>query len=120
MHDVARQGAHLLITFDSGIDRAGLLAAIAAVMARSDYPHCNDVWVLGDAAIFISHDDFAAINRAIANAYPDGATRTRAALVTSAGLNTVIADMWCQQADRLPFQVKVFDTIEAAEDWVSR
>ena len=120
MYDVSRQGPHLLITFGPTIDRATLLAAIDAVMARPDYPHSNDIWVLGDAVIFISHEDFEAITGAIEDAYPASAIRTRTALVTSSGFNTVIASMWCEEAKRLPFQVRVFDTVEAAEDWVRR
>jgi hypothetical protein len=120
MYDVSRQGSHLLITFGPVIDRATLLAAIATLTARPDYPHSNDVWLLDDAVIFISHEDFEAITGAIEDAYPASATRNRTALVTSTGFNTVIASMWCQEAQRLPFQVRVFDTVAAAEDWVRR
>lgn len=118
MHKISRPGHHLLVEFGPTIDLDAIFAALGDVYRERDYADINDVWVIGDASIFVSHDDFETIIARIESGYPADAKRTKTALVCSTGFNRVVAKMWSHEAARLPYTVRVFHQLEDAQLWV--
>ncbi len=118
MYTITSRADHLLVELRA-ITCEAVAAATRELMARSDYPHRNDLWDFSGTPVLLSQEDLAPLISLVAACYPAEATRTRTALVVRGGFQTAVAEMWCAEARRLPCEVQAFTSRARAEAWLS-
>jgi hypothetical protein len=83
-----------------------------------EYPDKNAIWVFQDRPINIEYADLYKLQEFIKKNYPEGATRSKTAIVVTSELHTSLAELFAQIAKDLPYEIRVFSDMQAAEDWV--
>lgn len=119
MHSIEKKPGHLVVTIKGEASFEAVVQAIQEEMARDDYPHSNDIFLLEKCVPALSLAQLEAIAAALALHYPKDATRTKTAIVTAPGFLKGIAEVWAASVASLPFETRVLTSLQEAEEWIS-
>jgi hypothetical protein len=91
---------------------------IGRLIKMPEYPHKNAIWLFTEAPVQISYDDLYTFKDFIKDNYPSNATKSKTALVVESKLRAGLAELFAEIAEDLPYKIKVFSNLKAAEVWV--
>ena len=91
---------------------------VGRLLKIPEYPDKNAVWVFQDRPLNLDYADLHNLKEFIKKNYPEGATRSKTAIVVTSELHTSLAELFAQIAKDLPYEIRVFSDMQAAEDWV--
>jgi len=87
-------------------------------MSIPEYPDKNCVYDFREAIIEFSGYNIPNLINHIKTLYPKNAKRSKTAIVISSGVQKAIAEIFIDFAKNLPYQLKIFNHLESAENWV--
>lgn len=119
MYQISTQGTYIKVELKVEADFQILSEVIETVINHPQYPQCNDIWIFGNEGVSLKFEHLDQITDLIARLYPPDATRNKTAIVTSPGLTAAFAELWAGSAGKLPYEVKIFSGLIAAEKWVT-
>ena len=91
---------------------------VGRLLRISEYPNKNAIWVFQDRPINLEYADLYKLKEFIKENYPEGATRSKTAMVVASELHASFAKLFAQIAKDLPYEIKVFPNLRSAEDWI--
>jgi hypothetical protein len=91
---------------------------VGRLLKNSEYPDKNDIWVFRDRPINFEYADLYNLKEFIKENYPEGATRSKTAMVVASELHASFAELFAQIAKDLPYEIRVFPNLRSAEDWI--
>ena len=119
MHTITDRDRYLKVDITDISSLAEIFEAVQAEFNRDDYFRRNDIWEFGNDMLPLQYDDLNQLTSHILEIYPTHATRTKTAIVVPPGLNAAFAKIWAETAGRLPYEVRVFEVLAAAEAWIN-
>ena len=118
MYQISSHDNFLLVRFSEEIRYSQILSAIEEVLARADFPALDDIWVFEGKIVDIRFEQLEILVKAIQTRYPQIATRTKTALVTTSGFAAAIVAEFLKLAQVLPYDLQLFSSIVEAEGWI--
>lgn len=116
---VTVNGAYILVEPSMGIDYWEILECLGKLRMMHDYLTKNDIWVFSEGPVMLAYDDLKKLKDIIIEYYPKNAIRTKTAIVVESGIQFGIVNQFINIAEELPYQIKVFYDLNAAEEWIS-
>lgn len=117
MYDIKDTNDYFLITIE-GTEAGDILEALAAAYAQPEYHRRNAIWLFGQKSFNVQLNELIKIAKYIRQKHPEKIEDTKRAIVAPPGLNAGFAKVWVEMAGHLPYEVKVFHNLPAAEDWI--
>ncbi len=105
------------LTGDKGY--ADLLGAIYALFRKDDFKDTNSLWNFDKCNVHIEYEQMVYIVNAIKMKYPHGGKRRKTALVSTSGYKRALAEIFSEQAKDLPYDLRIFEKMHAAEQWLT-
>lgn len=102
-----------------GTRRHEVLAAVVELGRRDPLKQMCDLWVFSKD-VELCYADFGAAAEAILRMCPPGMKGNRSALVGVSPWLQAQLEFYRAEADRLPFEIRVFGDEEAAVQWLSQ
>ena len=110
---------YILVEPSIGIIYWEILECIGKLRGTSEYPKKNDIWVFRTGPLMLEYGDLFKLKDIINEYYPENVSRTKTAIVVESGMQFGLANEFIDIADQLPYQIKVFNELNAAEKWVT-
>ena len=95
------------------------MECIGKLSGTPEYPKKNDIWVFRTGPVMLVDDDFYKLKDIINEYYPQNASRTKTAIVFETGVQFGMANELLSIAEELPYQIRVFNDFDSAENWVT-
>ncbi|UCE56769.1 MAG: hypothetical protein JSV31_15375 [Desulfobacterales bacterium] len=109
---------YILVELKEGIDYREIRRGVARLFYTSGMPEKNGIWVLREGPEKFSYDDLHKLRDIIKENYPKDVTINKTAIVVESGFQSSMAKSFRQIAEDLPFEIRVFTDLQAAEDWI--
>lgn len=119
MHKILAKQNYLLVTIEGDANFQDIVNAFGEELEREDYPNMNDIWDFTNCTILVDHTDYSNVTNSLLESYPTAASRTKTALVVSSEVSKIFLQIWADLSEKLPYEVKIFLTIEEAEAWIT-
>jgi hypothetical protein len=110
---------YIRIIFSDTVNEDELVYAIKAVAALPEYPEKNDMWVFDGCMFNFSHSKMSSLIQIIGSVYPPSPSRTKTALLTNSELHYAFCKIFCEEAESLPYSIRVFTQRSEAEAWLN-
>ena len=119
MYNIAKIDEYLLVEFMDDFDFSMIQTAIYHETSMCDYPDTNDIWLIGENRTKLCLSEIDLMVKDFQCRCPRDASRTKTAIVVSAGLTGSIIELFVHSLKkRLDFEIEIFRTLDAAEDWL--
>jgi hypothetical protein len=109
---------YILVELKKGIDYREIRRGVARLFYTSGMPEKNGIWVLREGPEKFSYDDLHKLRDIIKENYPKDVKINKTAIVVESGFQSSMAKSFRQIAEDLPFEIRVFTDLQAAEDWI--
>lgn len=119
MHTIIKESGYLHVTLEGMATYQAFKDAIEEELARDDYLHMNDIWQFDNCILSVAHNQFHNIVSDIFQLYPQQATRTKTAIVTSSGVSRALVLFWTEIAESLPYEIQSFMSLDEAKVWIA-
>lgn len=80
----------------------------------------NDIWVFQESRVKLDYVDLHNLKVFAKEIYPKKIAKSKTAIIVESGIQTVIALLFSQISENLPFEIKVFTDFQAAKDWITK
>ena len=119
MYKIENKDGYLLVTFEEDFDYNTISVIIHHVTMMQEYPHTNDLWMIGKHHARIRLGELESMVREFHCHCPRDATRTKTAIVAQQGLTQAILELWVNAVrKKVSFELQIFNTLEEAEEWL--
>mgnify|MGYP001818143932 CR=1 FL=1 len=119
MYAIEKNGDHLLVRFKQNFNALLIQSIIHHLTRLNEYPHTNDIWLIGDFRSDIRLGELEAMVKEFNCHCPHDATRTKTAIVATQGLTQAILELWVKAIKkRVAFDICIFETLEDACEWM--
>ena len=118
MYEISSQENYLLVNIQNNFDSQQAISAIKELFSRDDYSDRNDIWNIGAKIVNLSFQELEVIAKTISYIYPSNATRSKTAFVVTSLFPTAMASEFIKFAKTLPYELRIFDNLEEAEQWL--
>lgn len=119
VYTIEKHDGYLLVRFKENFDYNTVLAVIHHLTSTKEYPHTNDVWVVGSHHADIHLGELETMMRDFHCRCPDDGSRTKTAIVVDPGLTESIIELWVSATrKRVPFDMRTFHALPDALDWL--
>jgi hypothetical protein len=102
------------------VDYWEIWEGIGKVRNLPEFSEKNDIWVFHEGPIELNYVDLHKLKDFVKEIYPEKAKRSKTAIVVESGLQSAMALIFTQIAENLPFEIKVFFDLQAAENWIAK
>ncbi|MGD2270746.1 MAG: STAS/SEC14 domain-containing protein [Desulfobacterales bacterium] len=109
---------YVLIEPKEGTDYLEIQRGVGRLFYVDEIPERNRIWVFREGPEKFTHDDLHKLRDIIKENYPDDHEINKTAIVVESDFQSSMAESFRQVAKDLPFEVRVFSDLQAAEDWV--
>ena len=119
MYKIENNDDYLLVMFEDDFDYNTVNVIIHHVMMMKEYPCTNDLWMIGKHHAHIRLGELETMVREFHCLCPLDSTRTKTAIVAEQGLTQSILELWVHAVrKKVSFNLKIFHTLEEAEEWL--
>lgn len=108
---------YILIEPKKGTDYSEIQRGIARLFYVNEIPEKNRIWVFREGPENFSYDDLHKLRDIIRENYPNDHKINKTAIVIGSEFQSSMAESFRQVAKDLPFEIRIFSDIQAAEDW---
>jgi hypothetical protein len=120
MYEIKKSDSHLLVEFQGNFDYSMIQTIIRHTTMMKEYPHTNDIWLIGNHNADIRLGELETMVRDFHCSCPTDATRTKTAVVVDEGLTGTIFELWVKGIQkRVTFEIRIFQTLKEAEGWLN-
>ena len=112
-----KQG-YILVEPSKGIDFWEIYEGVGKLLKIKEFPEKNDIWVFREGPSNLVLDNLFQLSELVDRYYPKGFTGHKTAIVAETGIQTGLAKMYAKIVEYLPFEIRIFQDIQSAEDWV--
>ena len=109
---------YVLIEPHEGINYREIQRGVARLFYFDGIPDKNRIWVFRDGPEEFSEDDLQKLRDIIKDNYPEDHHIDKTALVVESEFQSNMAESFSRLAKDLPFEIRVFSDLQAAENWV--
>ena len=109
---------YILIEPKKGTDYSEIQRGVARLFYVNEIPEKNRIWVFREGPENFSYDDLHKLRDIIRENYPNDHKINKTAIVIESEFQSSMAESFKQVAKDLPFEIRIFSDIQAAEDWV--
>lgn len=109
---------YILVEPKAGISYREIRRALARLFYASGIPDKNGIWVFREGQEKFSDDDLYKLKDIIKENYPEDVTINKTAIVVGSESQSRTAESFKQNAEDLPFEIRVFSKFQAAENWI--
>ncbi len=119
MYTIHRNSDHLVVEFTENFDCPSIESIIRHVTRFAEYEYMNDIWYIGNHDSLLTLDELASMANDFKCMCPRGALRSKTAVVVKVGRTESIIRRWVNElAKKVPFQIKIFYTVDEARSWI--
>lgn len=119
MYKITQNSDHLLVEFQEDFDFFTIEAIIRDETRLAEYAGMNDIWLIGKHRSLLTLDELETMATDFKCMCPQDASREKTAIVVEQGLTEAIVELWIKElAKKVPFEIRIFHTLEEAEDWL--
>lgn len=118
LHHIEDTGKYIRVEIE-GSGPHEIMEVLKAAYSFPGYHERNSIWVFGPKSFKVQLGELMEITKFIRQNYRADAPRTRRAMVVAPGLNAGFAKVWSEMSTKLPFEVKIFHELDAAEAWIN-
>jgi hypothetical protein len=108
---------YILIEPKKGTDYSEIHRGVARLFYVDEIPEKNRIWVFREGPENFSYDDLHKLRDIIRENYPNDHKINKTAIVIGSEFQSSMAESFRQVAKDLPFEIRIFSDIQAAEDW---
>lgn len=108
---------YILIEPKKGTDYSEIQRGVARLFYVNEIPEKNRIWVFREGPENFSYDDLHKLRDIIKENYPNDHKINKTAIVIGSEFQSSMAESFRQVAKDLPFEIRIFSDIQAAEDW---
>ena len=108
---------YILIEPKKGTDYSEIKRGVARLFYVNEIPEKNRIWVFREGPENFSYDDLHKLRDIIRENYPNDHKINKTAIVIGSEFQSSMAESFRQVAKDLPFEIRIFSDIQAAEDW---
>ena len=108
---------YILIEPKKGTDYSEIQRGVARLFYVNEIPEKNRIWVFREGPENFSYDDLHKLRDIIKENYPNDHKINKTAIVIESEFQSSMAESFRQVAKDLPFEIRIFSDIQAAEDW---
>ncbi len=108
---------YILIEPKKGTDYSEIQRGVARLFYVNEIPEKNRIWVFREGPENFSYDDLHKLRDIIRENYPNDHKINKTAIVIGSEFQSSMAESFRQVAKDLPFEIRIFSDIQAAEDW---
>ncbi|HWQ26274.1 MAG TPA: hypothetical protein VN367_05760 [Chlorobaculum sp.] len=119
MYAIENTDSHIRVDFSGKVYNDDLLNAFREEVALPDYRAKNDLWIFDGCECDFSLSSFDELVSYISGNYPRNATRMKTAILTSNYLHNALGQLFCADADILPYSVRIFQDYSEAAAWLA-
>ena len=109
---------YILIEPKEGTDYSEIQRGVARLFYVDEIPEKNRIWAFREGPEKFSNDDLYKLRDIIKENYPNDHKIDKTAIVIESEFQSNMAESFRQVAKDLPFEIRIFSDIQAAEDWV--
>lgn len=119
MYSIETTQDYLLVKFFEDFDFNMLHVVMHHLMCMKAYPDTNDIWLIGNHHANIRLAEIEAMVNDFQCHCPKDSTRSKTAVVCERGLTQAVIGLWMDAVQkRVAFEMRMFTTLEEAEDWL--
>lgn len=119
MYKIEKNDDHLRVNFQEDFDYETIRSIIHHVTMLKEYPHTNDLWMIGKHHGHIRLHELETMVKEFHCRCPHNATRTKTAVVAERRLTRSILELWINAAKkRVSFDLQLFHSQEDAKAWL--
>jgi hypothetical protein len=118
MHTVSTKDGYLLIEVRGDFDKDDVFNVLSDVVARPEHRELNDIWLVRDCLVVMLPEDFIEIVKRCIGIMPEDVSKTKSAIVIGTESERFVSEMWVQYISHLPYETRVFTSLDEAEAWV--
>ena len=120
MYSIQEDDGCLKVGFNSDFDCSTVQAIIHHETALPQYRSTNDIWVIGGHRARIRLGEIETMVREFQCRCTRDGNRTKTAIVVDQGFTHSIIELWVKAVlKKVPFEMRIFNDVEAAEVWLS-
>lgn len=119
MHRIHEEDNHYVIEIIGRANLEVVTDAIRDSFSRPDYFLKNDIYIFSSEFFDVQIKDLELLTQFILENLQVTSHRKKSALVVPAGFNMAVAEVWAGESDHLPYELKLFSELKAAQDWVA-
>ena len=119
MYAIENTDSHIRVDFSGKVYNDDLINAFREEVALPDYRVKNDLWIFDGCECDFSLSSFDGLISYISGNYPPDATRKKTAIITSNYLHNALGQLFCSDADILPYSVRIFQDHSEAAAWLA-
>jgi hypothetical protein len=109
---------YVLIEPEEGLNYREIQRSVARLFYFGGIPNKNRIWVFREGPEEFSEEALHKLRDIIKENYPKDHNINKTALVVESEFQSNMAESFSQIAKDLPFKIKVFSDLQAAENWV--
>ena len=118
MHKINYDGKVFVVEFTGTTSFNDIIDGIRDARAHSDFYYRNSIFVYSSGIFDLQVDQLELITQYILTTFITTSHPLKSAIVVPPGFNTSIVELWAESANRLPYELKIFSALWAAEEWV--
>ncbi len=119
MYEIRKNNSHLFVELQDDFDYPMIQTIIRHETMMKEYPHTNDIWLIGGHHADIRLGELETMVRDFHCHCPTDATRTKTAVVVNEGLTGAIFELWVKGIQkRVAFDIRIFHALDEAEEWL--
>ncbi len=119
MYEIKKVKGTLRINFKRDFGLHAFRRAIHRITMMEEYPHTNDIWVIGKHHAHIKLNELETMAKEFLCHCPHNATRTKSAIVIEREMTLSIFKVWMNAVQKkVSFDLRIFHSLEEAEAWL--
>lgn len=119
MYYINKFSDHLRIEFQDNFNYTTMKAIIHHVTMLKEYPHTNDIWLIGKHHADIRLGEVETMVKEFHCRCPQRVTRTKTAVVVEQRFTQTILELWINAIQKkVDFDLCIFQSLEDAESWL--
>ena len=116
--EITNKKDYILIEPKEGTDYSEIQRAVARLFYIDEIKKKNRIWVFREGPEKFSYDNLNKLRDIIKENYPKDHKINKTAIVIESEFQSSMAESFSQIAKDLPFEMRIFSDLQAAEDWV--
>ena len=108
-----------ILTEHKEVDFGEIWEGIEKVRDLPESSEKNDIWVFHETRINLDYVDLHNLKEFAKEIYPIKVIKSKTAIVVESDIQSAIALLFSQISENLPFEIKVFNDFQVAEDWIT-
>ena len=117
-YPIIHANGYIKVLCDEDLVLERVMKTLFRISKIEDFYKINDVWILEENITPLVYADFTIVIDTIHQHYPHVDFRKKTALVASNSLIRAISSIFTQDAQKLPYDLKVFGTLKDALKWL--